>query len=253
MAPHSSTLALKIPWMEEPGRLRPWGRLESDMTEWLHFHFLLSFFEEGNGNPLQCSCLENPRDGAAWWEAIYGVAQSWTWLKRLSSSSSTQSYGFSSSNVWLWELDYKESWVLQNRCFCTVVLEKTLESSLDSREILPVNPKGNQSWIFIESIGVEAGTPILWPPDAKNWLIWKDPDAGEDWSQDEKRMRENEMFGWHHRLNGHQFEQALGVGVGQGGLVCCSPWGYKESDTIEWLTELHWSWSLHAPRTSPLS
>ena len=115
----------------------------------------------------------------------------------------------------------------------TVVLEKTLESPLDCKEIKPVNPKGNQFWIFIRRTDAEA--PILWPPDARNWLIWKDPDAGQDWRQEEKGMTEDEMIGWHHWLNGHEFEQALGVGDGQGILVCCSPWGCKELETTEWL------------------
>ena len=115
------------------------------------------------------------------------------------------------------------------------MLEKTLESPLDCGEIQQVHSKGNQSWIFIGRIDVEAETPILWPPDGKNWLIWKDPDAGKDWRQEEKGMAEDEMVGWHHQLDGHEFEQALGVGDGQGGLVCCSPWGRKESDMTEWL------------------
>ena len=136
---------------------------------------------------------------------------------------SSQSYGFPSSYIWMWELDYKESWAPKNRCFWTVVLEKTLESPLDSKEIQPVHPKGNQSWIFIGRTDAEAETPILWPPDMKNWLIWKDPDAGKDWRWEEKGMTEDEMVGWHHRLNGHEFEQALGVGDEQGSLTCCSP------------------------------
>ena len=116
-----------------------------------------------------------------------------------------------------------------------MVLEQTLKSPLDSKEIQPVHSKGNQSWIFIGSTDIEAETPILWPPDAKNWLIWKDPDAGTDWRQEEKGMTEDEMVGWHHWLNGHEFELTPGVGDGQGGMVCHSPWGHKELDTIEWL------------------
>ena len=143
------------------------------------------------------------------------------------------SYGFSSSHVWMWELDYKESWAPKNWYFWTVELEKTLESPLDSKEIQPVHPKGNQSWMFIGRTDDEAETPIPWPPDAKNWLIGKDPDAGKDWRQEENRMTEDEMVGWHHRLNGHEFKQAPRVGDGQGGLACCSPWGRKESDTTE--------------------
>ena len=119
---------------------------------------------------------------------------------------SNQSYGFSSSHVWMWELDYKESWVPKNWCFWTVMLQRTLESPLDSKKIKPVNPKGNQSWIFIGRTDAKAETPILWPPDAKNWPIGKDPDAGKDWRQEEKGMTEGEMVGWHHWLNRHEFE-----------------------------------------------
>ena len=121
---------------------------------------------------------------------------------------SSQSYVFSSSHVLMWELEYKESWAPNNWCFWTVVLEKTLESPLDSKEIQPVNPKGNQSWIFIGRTDVEAEAPTLWPPDAKSWLIIKDPDAGKDWRKGEEVMTENEMVGWHHWLNGHEFEQS---------------------------------------------
>ena len=113
---------------------------------------------------------------------------------------SSQSYGFSSSHVWMWELDYKESWALKNWCFWTVVLKKTLESPLDCKEIQPVNPKGNQSGMFIWRTDAEAETPKLWPPDVKNWLIWNDPDAGKDWRQEEKGTTEDEMVGWHHWL-----------------------------------------------------
>ena len=135
----------------------------------------------------------------------------------------------------MWELDHKESWVLKNWCFWTLLLEKTLESPLDCKEIKPVNPKGNWPWIFIGRTDAEAEALILWPPDAKNWLIGKDPDTGKDWRQEEKGMTEDEMVGWHHLLNGHGFEQAPGVDDGQGSLVCCSPWGRKESDMTEWL------------------
>ena len=119
---------------------------------------------------------------------------------------SSQGYGFSSGHVWMWELDYKESWVLKNWCFWTVVLEKTLESPLDCKEIQPVHPKWDQSWVFIGRTDVEAETLILWPPDAKSWLIWKDPDAGKDWRQKEKGATGDEMVGWHHWLVGHEFE-----------------------------------------------
>ena len=119
---------------------------------------------------------------------------------------SSQSYGFSSSHVWVWELDYKESWVLKNWCFWTVFLEKILESPLDCKEIQPVHPKGDQSWVFIGRTDAEAEDLILWPPDAKSWLAGKDPDAGKDWRQEEKGTTEDERVGWHHRLNGHEFE-----------------------------------------------
>ena len=129
---------------------------------------------------------------------------------------------FSSSHVWMWELDYKESWALKNRCFWTMVLEKTLECPLDCKEIKPVNPKGNQSWIFFGMTDAETNALILWPPDVKNWLTGKDPDAEKDWRQ-EKGTTEDEMVGWHHWLNWHEFEQALGVGDRQGSLASCSP------------------------------
>ena len=137
---------------------------------------------------------------------------------------SSQSYCFSSSHVWMWELDYKESWVPKNWCFWTVVFGE------DSWEIQPAHPKGNQSWIFIGRTDAEAETSILWPPDATNWLLGKDPDAGKDCRQEEKGMTEDEMVGWHHR--------ALGVGDGQGSLACCSSWDHKESDMTE---QLNWT------------
>ena len=118
---------------------------------------------------------------------------------------SSQGYVFSSGHVWMWELNYKESWRLKNWCFWTVVLEKTLENSLDCKEIQPVHSKWNQSWVFIGRTDVEAETPILWPPDAKSWLIWKDPDAGKDWGQEEKGKTEDKKVGWHHWLTGHGF------------------------------------------------
>ena len=142
-----------------------------------------------------------------------------------------QSYGFSSSHIRMWELDHKEGWVPKNWCFQIVVLEKTLESSLDCKKIKPVNPKGNQPWIFIGRTDAEAEAPTLWSPDVKNWLIGKDPDTRKDWEQEEKRVAEDEMVGKYHRLNGHEFKQAPGDGEGQGRLACCSPWGYKVMDT----------------------
>ena len=141
---------------------------------------------------------------------------------------SSQSYGFSRSHVWIWELDYKEIWAPKNWCFWTVVLEKTLESPLDWKDIQPVHPKGDQSWVLIGRTDVEAETPILWPPVVKSWLIWKDPDVGKDWRQEQKGMTEHEIAGWHHWLNGHEFRWTPGVGDKQGGLECCSLWGPKE-------------------------
>ena len=143
-------------------------------------------------------------------------------------SPSSQSYDFSSSHVWMWELESKESWALKNWYFWTVVLEKTLES----KKIQPVHPEGNQSWVFIGRTDAEAETPILWP------LIWKDPDAGKDWRLEGKGMTEDEMVGWHHWLNGDEFQWTLRVGNGQGSLAFCSPWGCKESDTTE---RLNWT------------
>ena len=140
----------------------------------------------------------------------------------------------SSSHIQMWELDHNESWAPKNQCFSTVVLEKTLESPLDCKEIQPVHPKGDQPWIVIRGTDTEAETPVLWPPHAKSWLTGKDPDAGRDWRQEEKGTTEDEMAGWHHWLNGHEFEQALGDSEGHGSLVCCSPWDRKQ-DTTEWL------------------
>ena len=132
---------------------------------------------------------------------------------------SSQSFGFSSSHVGVWELDCKESWAPKNWCFWTIVLEKTLESPLDGKEIQPVHPKGNQSWIFIGRTDAETEAPILWPPAAKNWVIWKDPDAGNDWRREEKGMKEDEMVEWHHQPDGHEFEQAQGVDDAQGRVL----------------------------------
>ena len=150
----------------------------------------------------------------------------------------SQSYCFSSSHVLMWELDYKESWAPENWCFWTVVLEKTFESPLDGKEIQPVHPRGNQSWMFTGRIDAEAETLVFWPPDVKSWLIWKDPDAGKDWGQEEKGTMEDEMVGWHHWLNGHGFGKTPGVGDGQGSLACCGSWGHKELDMTE---QLKWT------------
>ena len=152
---------------------------------------------------------------------------------------SSQGYGFSSSVVWMWELDYKESWVPKNWCFWIVVLEKTLESPLECKEIQPVHPKGDHSWVFIGRTDVETKTPVLWPPDKKSWLIGKDSDAGKDWGQEQKGKTEDEMVGWHHRLDGHGFGWTPGVGDWQGGLACCSSWGHRVRH--DWATELNWT------------
>ena len=141
----------------------------------------------------------------------------------------------------MWELDCEESWAPKNWCFWTVVLEKTRESPLDCKEIQPVFSKGDQSWVFIGRTDAEAETPILWPPHVKSWLIWKDPDVGRDWAQEEKGKTEDEMAGWHHRLYAHESEWTPGVGDGQGGLACCDSWGRKESDMTEWLNCLNWT------------
>ena len=140
----------------------------------------------------------------------------------------------------MWELDYKESWVQKNWCFWIVVLEKTLENPLDCKAIQPVNSNGNWPWIFIGRTDAEAETLIFLPPGAKNWLLGKDPDAGKDWRWEEKGTTEDEIIGWHDRLNGHEFEQAPGVADGQGSLACCSPWGHKKSDTTERLNWTDW-------------
>ena len=143
----------------------------------------------------------------------------------------SQGYGFSSSHVWMWELNHTEGWVLKNWCFWTVVLEKTLKSPLDCKEIQPVHPNGNQPWIlFIGSTDAEAEAPILGPPDMKSQLTEKDPDTGKDWRKEEKGTKEDEMVGWHHWLNGHEFEKVPGDSEGQGILACCSPWGCKKLD-----------------------
>ena len=157
-------------------------------------HESVSFLRAGAGS-LRCWCLHS---------------QSGQHIKKqrhyfANKGLPSQDYGFSSSHIWMWGLDYKESWALKNWCFWTVVLEKTLESPLACKEIQPVHPKGDQPWVFIGRTEVEAETPILWPPDAKNWLIGKDPDAGKDRRREEKGTAEDEMVGWHHRLNRHGF------------------------------------------------
>ena len=156
----------------------------------------------------------------------------------------SQSYGFSSSHVWMWELGNKKGWALKNWCLKTVVLQKTLESPLDSKEIKPINSTGNQFWIFIGRTDTKAEAPMLWPPDAKSRLIGKDPDAGKNWRQEEKRMTQDEMVGWHHWLNREECEQIPGDSEGQGILVCCSPWGCKELDMTEQVNNSSWHQTL---------
>ena len=138
----------------------------------------------------------------------------------------------------MWELDCEEGWAPKNWCFWTVVLEKTLESPLDCKEIQPVHSEGDQPWVFFGRNDAKADTPVLWPPHAKSWLIGKDFDAGRYWGQEEKGTTEDEMARWHHGLEGHEFEWTPGVGDGQGGLVCCDSWGHKESDMTE---RLNWT------------
>ena len=152
-------------------------------------------------------------------------------------SPSSQGYGFSCGHVWMWELDCEEGWVPKNWSFWTVVLEKTLESPLDCKEIQPVHSE-DQPWDFFGRNDAKAETPVLWPPHAKSWLIGKDSDAGRGWGQEEKGTTEDEMAGWHHWLNGHESEWTPRVGDGQGGLACCDSWGCKESDTTE---RLNWT------------
>ena len=149
--------------------------------------------------------------------------------------SDSQNCGFSSSHVCMWELDHKEGWAPKNWCFWTVALEKILESPLDCNEIKPINSKGNQSWIFIGRTDAETEVPILWPPDVKSRPLRKDSNARKYWRQEEKGMTEDEMFGWHHGLDGHEFEQVPGDVEGQGSLACCSPRGCKELNTTEQL------------------
>ena len=205
--------------------------------------------EESSGNRWETFCFLGLQNHCRWWLQSWNYKTLAPWKKSCNKprqhikkqrlyfayckGPSSQSYSFPSSHVWMSELDKKESWVLKNWCFWTVVLEKTLKSPLDCKEIQPVHPKGNQSWIYIRKTDAEA--PILRPPDVKSWLIRKDPDAWKDWRQEEKRTTEDKMVRWHHWLNGHASEQAPGGGEGQGSLVCCCPWGRKELDTTEWL------------------
>ena len=177
------------------------------------------------------------RPGVLWFMGSQRVRHDWVteltdWLN--------QSYVFSSSHVWMWKVDYKESWEPKNWCFWTVILEKNLESPLDCKEIKPVNPKQTSPEYSLEGLMPAAKAPIFWPSDGKGWCIQKDPDAGKDWRQEEKGTTEDEMVGWNHQLNRHEFEEAPGIGFGQGNLACYSPWSLKESDMTEQLNWLNW-------------
>ena len=199
---------------------------------WSHHFMANRWGNSGNGGWFYFGGLQNQ---CRWWLQPWNQKTHDPWKKSCDQPGqhikkqrcywlSRQSW-FYRSHVWMWELDYKESWALKNWCLWTVVLEKTLESPLDCKEILPVHPKGNKSWIFIGRTDSEAETPIHWPPYAKNILIGKDPDARKDWRWEKKGTTEDGMVGWHHQLDAHASEQALGVGEGQGSLVCCSPSG----------------------------
>ena len=156
---------------------------------------------------------------------------------------STQSYGLSSSHVWMWDLDHEETWTPKNWCLnCSVEEDSWVPCTARRSNQSILKEISPQSWTFIGGTDAEAEAPMLWPPDAKNWLIGKDPDAGKDWRQEEKGMTEDEVVGWHHRFNWHEFEQAPAVGDGQRSLVCCSPWGHKELDTTEPLNLLTVTW-----------
>ena len=168
------------------------------------------------------------------WPQGYSFVGDWAYGEKIR----LQGYGFSSSHVWMWELDCEKSWAPKNWCFWTVVLEKTLESPMDCKEIQPVHSEGDQPWVFFGRNDAKGETPVLWPPHVKSWLIGKDSDAGRDWGQEEKGPAEDEMAGWHHGLNGHESEWTLGVSDGQGSLACCNSWGRKESDTTE---RLNWT------------
>ena len=163
----------------------------------------------------------------------------------------SQSYGFSTSHGWMWELDHQEGWAPKTWRFQTVVLEKTLESPLDSKKIKPINFKGNQPWIFIARTGAEAEAPVPWPPYAESWLIGKDSDAEKDWRQEEKGVTEDKMVEWHHWLNGHEFEQTPGDSEGQGSLECCSS-GVTKSRTwpSEWAATTKSSHGNRAAKTT---
>ena len=232
MATHFGILAWKIPCTEEPGRLQSMGSQRVGTIDLLihphFFHYLCEakimasgtitsweidgetvadFIFGGSKITIDVHCSHEIKRGLPW-KKSYDQPKKHIGKQRhcfANKGPSSQGYGFFSSYVWMWELDYKESWAPKNWCFWTVVLEKALESPLDCKEIQPLHPKGEQSWLFIGRTDVEAETLILWPPDVKSWLIWKDCDAREDWRWQEKGMTEDEMAGCHHWLNGHDF------------------------------------------------
>ena len=209
--------------------MKSWLKTQLSET-WVHgiqsYHFTANRWgNNGNSDRLYFLWIQNH---CRWWLQPWNQKMLASWKKSYDQprqhvkkqrhylaekGPSSQNNGFFSSHVWMWELDHKESWGLKNWCFWTVVLEKTLESPLNCKEIQPVNAKGSQFLIFIGRTDAEAETPILWPPDVKNWLIWNDLDAGKDWRQEEKGMTKDEMVGWHHRSHGHEFEQAPGFGL----------------------------------------
>ena len=247
MATHQASLSLGF------SRQKHWSGLPfpSPMHEsekWKWSHSVMS----NSSNPMDCSPPGSSIHGIfqekvlEWGAIAFSDDQPRHHIKKqrhyfANRGLSSQSYGFCSSHVWMRELDYKEAECWRIDAFWTVVLEKTLESPLVCKEIQSVRPKGNQSWIFIGRTDAAAEIPVLWPPDVKNWLIGKDPDSGKDWREEEKGMTENETVGWHHRLDGHEFEQTLGVGDGQGSMAYFIPWSLKESDMTEqlnWVQEL---------------
>ena len=217
MAPHSSTLAWKIPWMEEPGRLQSMGsrRVEYDWATSLSLFTFMRWRRKWQPTPVFLPGESQEREpGGLPSMGSHRVGHDWSDLAAVAAA--------------------------------TVLLEKTLESSLDSKEIKPVNPKGNQPWIFVGRTNAEAEAPILWPPGAKNWLIGKDSDAGKGGGQEKKGTTEDEMVGWHHQLNRCESEQTPRDGEGQGSLVCCSPWSCKELDMSEQLNNSNKSYCIES-------
>ena len=216
MATHSSVLAWKIPGMVEPGGLPSMGshRVGHDWSDLVvavaqRVKCLPAMWETWVRSPSRDHALEKvmaSHSSTLAWKIPWTEEPAWPKaIGKQSIASKGPKLCFSSGHVWIWELDYKESWTLKNWCFWTVVLEKTIESPLDCKEIQPVHPKGDQSWVFSGRTDAEAETPKLWPPDVKNWLIGRDPDSGKNWKQ-ETGMTEDETVGWHHQLNGHEFE-----------------------------------------------